>query len=306
MLAFLLRRLLGSLVVLYCVVTTTVLLSFSMKGGPFDREKKPPPHVTEALLARYKLNGNDWQRYVSYMNDLLHGDLRVSFRYKDWTVGEVLAQKLPSSIQIGAVAFAIASIGGVLVGSLAAMRRGSMLDLSAMTGALLAVSMPTFITGPLLIFIFGLWLQWLPIGGWGRWDQVLLPGVCLALPFLAYVARLMRNSLLEVLQSEFMRTARAKGVGEVNALIHHAMKVAILPVITYLGPLAANVLTGSMVVESVFNISGAGTVFVNAIQNRDYFLLVGAVAIYSVLVIFFNLVVDVLYGVLDKRIKLHA
>jgi oligopeptide transport system permease protein len=306
MLPFVARRILSSIVVLYCVVTITVLLSFAMKGGPFDREKKPPPHVTEALLARYKLNGSNWQRYMSYMGDLLHGDLRVSFRYKDWTVGEVLAQKLPSSLQIGIVAFAIASIGGVLVGSLAAMRRDSLIDLSAMAGALLAVSVPTFVTGPLLILVFGLWLKWLPIGGWGRWDQILLPGVCLALPYLAYVARLMRNSLLEVLQSEFMRMARAKGVGEVGALVHHAMKVAILPVITYLGPLAANVLTGSMVVESVFNISGAGTVFVNAIQNRDYFLLVGAVAIYSVLVIFFNLVVDVLYGFLDKRIKLHA
>ncbi len=304
--AFILRRLLSSIAVLFCVVTITVLLSFNMKGGPFDKDKKPPPHVTAALLARYKLNGTTWQRYVSYMSDLLHGDLRVSFRYKDWTVGEVLAQKLPSSIQIGSVAFVIASIGGVLVGSLAAMRRDSLMDLSAMTGALLAVSVPTFVTGPLLIFVFGLWLKWLPIGGWGHWNQVLLPGVCLALPYLAYVARLMRNSLLEVLQSEFMRTARAKGVGEVHALVDHAMKVAILPVITYLGPLAANVLTGSMVVESVFNISGAGTVFVNAIQNRDYFLLVGAVAIYSVLVIFFNLVVDVLYGVLDKRIKLYA
>ncbi len=306
MLIFLLRRLLSSIVVLFCVVTLTVLLSFSMKGGPFDRDKPPPAHVTQALLAHYKLDGDTWQRYLSYMGDLLHGDLRVSFRYRDWTVGEVLAQKMPSSLGIGMVAFAIASIGGVLAGSIAAMRRNGLLDLTAMTGALLAVSVPTFVTGPLLIFVFGLQLKWLPIGGWGRWDQVVLPGVCLALPYLAYVARLMRNSLIEVLQSDFMRTARAKGLGEVRAMTHHAMKVAVLPVITYLGPLAANVLTGSMVVESVFNISGAGTVFVNAIQNRDYFLLVGAVAIYSVLVIFFNFVVDALYSVLDKRIKLHA
>jgi len=306
MLLFVLRRIFSSALVLFCVVTITVLLSFAMKGGPFDRDKKPPAHVTEALLARYKLSGNTWQRYTSYMNDLLHGDLRVSFRYKDWTVGEVLGQKLPSSIEIGSVAFAIASIGGVLIGSLAAMRRNSLMDVSAMTGALLAISVPTFVTGPLMIFVFGLWLRWLPIGGWGNWKQVVLPGVCLALPYMAYVARLMRNSLLEVLQSDFMRTARAKGVSDASALVHHAMKVAILPVITYLGPLAANVLTGSMVVESVFNISGAGTVFVNAIQNRDYFLLVGAVAIYSVLVIFFNFVVDVLYGVLDKRIKIYG
>ena len=306
MLLFVLRRIFSSAIVLFCVVTITVLLSFTMKGGPFDRDKKPPAHVTEALLARYKLNGNTWQRYTSYMNDLVHGDLRVSFRYKDWTVGEVLGQKLPSSIEIGFVAFAIASIGGVLVGSLAAMRRNSLMDLSAMMGALLAISVPTFVTGPLMIFVFGLWLKWLPIGGWGNWKQVVLPGVCLALPYMAYVARLMRNSLLEVLQSDFIRTARAKGLSDGMTLVHHAMKVAILPVITYLGPLAANVLTGSMVVESVFNISGAGTVFVNAIQNRDYFLLVGAVAVYSMLVIFFNFVVDVLYGVLDKRIKIYG
>ena len=306
MLLFILRRILSSALVLWCVVTITVLLSFTMKGGPFDREKEPPPHVKKALLARYKLDGTIWEKYTSYMNDLLHGDLRVSYRYKDWTVGEVLAQKLPASLAIGGVAFIIASLGGVLVGSLAALRRHSLTDLAVMIWALLAVSIPTFVTGPLLIYVFGLELRWLPIGGWGRWEDVVLPGVCLALPYLAYVARLMRNSLLEVLQADFMRTARAKGVDDVRALLKHAMKVAILPVITYLGPLAANLLTGSMIVESVFNISGAGTVFVNSIQNHDYFLLVGAVAVYCVMVIAFNLVVDILYGFLDKRINVYG
>ncbi|MDB6119876.1 MAG: Oligopeptide transport system permease protein [Verrucomicrobiaceae bacterium] len=306
MLLFIIRRLFSSALVLLSVVTITVLLSFTMKGGPFDREKEPPPHVKKALLARYKLDGSTWEKYVSYMRDLLHGDLRVSYRYKDWTVGEVLTQKMPTSIQIGSVAFVIASLGGVLAGSLAAMRRNGAVDLGVMLWALLAVSIPTFVSGPLLVYVFGIELRWLPIGGWGSWRHVVLPGVCLAMPFLAYVARLMRNSLLEVLQSDFMRTARAKGVGEVQALTMHAMKVAILPVITYLGPLAANLLTGSMIVESVFNISGAGTVFVNSIQNKDYFLLVGAVAIYCVLVIAFNLVVDILYGFLDKRIKIYG
>ncbi|MDB6074578.1 MAG: Oligopeptide transport system permease protein [Verrucomicrobiaceae bacterium] len=306
MLLFIIRRLFSSALVLLSVVTITVLLSFTMKGGPFDREKEPPPHVKKALLARYKLDGSTWEKYVSYMRDLLHGDLRVSYRYKDWTVGEVLTQKMPTSIQIGSVAFVIASLGGVLAGSLAAMRRNGAVDLGVMLWALLAVSIPTFVSGPLLVYVFGIELRWLPIGGWGSWRHVVLPGVCLAMPFLAYVARLMRNSLLEVWQSDFMRTARAKGVGEVQALTMHAMKVAILPVITYLGPLAANLLTGSMIVESVFNISGAGTVFVNSIQNKDYFLLVGAVAIYCVLVIAFNLVVDILYGFLDKRIKIYG
>ncbi len=306
MLAFILRRLVSSALVLFCVVTITVLLSFTMKGGPFDREKEPPPHIKQALLERYKLGGTTWERYTSYMKDLLHGDLRVSFRYRDWTVNEVLAQKMPTSIQIGAVAFLIAALGGVLAGGVAALKRDGLLDWSVMFGALLAVSIPTFITGPSLIAIFGLWLHWLPVGGWGRWEHVWLPSVCLALPYLAYVARLMRNSLLDVLKSEFMRTARAKGLSPSQALTRHAMKVAILPVITFLGPLAANLLTGSMVVESVFNISGAGTVFVNSIQNKDYFLLVGAVAIYCGLVIFFNFVVDVLYGFLDKRIKVYG
>ena len=306
MLLFVLRRMASSALVLFCVVTLTVLLSFTMKGGPFDRDKKPPPHVTEAQQARYKLTGSIWEKYLSYMNDLLHGDFRVSFRYKDWTVGEVLAQKMPSSIQIGSVAFVIASIGGVLAGCLAAMRRHSWIDLTTMTFSLLAISVPTFVTGPILIYVFGMKLRWLPIGGWGDWRHIVLPGICLALPYMAYVARLMRNSLLEVLQSDFMRTAKAKGVGNLSAVARHASKVAVLPVVSFLGPLAANVLTGSMVVESVFNISGAGSVFVNAIQNRDYFLLVGAVAIYCVLVIFFNFVVDVLYGVLDKRIKIYG
>jgi oligopeptide transport system permease protein len=306
MLAFILRRLFSSALVLFCVVTITVLLSFTMKGGPFDREKEPPPHIKKALLERYKLGGNTWERYTSYMKDLLRGDLRVSFRYRDWTVNEVLAQKMPASLQIGAVAFLIASLGGVLAGGVAALKRDGLLDWSVMFGALLAVSIPTFITGPSLIAIFGLWLKWLPVGGWGRWEHVWLPGICLALPYLAYVARLMRNSLLDVLKSDFMRTAYAKGLSPSQALTKHAMKVAILPVITFLGPLAANLLTGSMVVESVFNISGVGMVFVNSIQNKDYFLLVGAVSIYCGLVVFFNFVVDVLYGFLDKRIKVYG
>ena len=306
MLPFIIRRLFSSALVLYCVVTITVLLSFTMKGGPFDKEKEPPPHVKQALLARYKLNGSTWDKYVSYMRDLLHGELRVSYRYKDWTVSEVLAQKMPASLQIGSVAFVIASLGGVAAGAAAAMRRHGAMDVAVMVWALLAVSIPTFVTGPLLIFVFGIWLRWLPIGGWGRWEHVVLPGVCLALPYVAYVARLMRNSLIEVLQSEFVRTARAKGAGEARILALHAMKVAILPVISYLGPLAANLLSGSMIVESVFNISGAGTVFVNSIQNHDYFLLVGALAIYCVLVIVFELVVDIANGLQVKRIKVYG
>ncbi len=304
--AFIIRRFLSSLVVLFCVMTATLFLSFMMKGGPFDREKEPPKHIKEAQLKRYKLDGSVWDRYAAYMRDLLHGDLRVSFRYKDWNVGEVLAQKLPVSFALGGMAFVIASTGGVLVGSVAALHRRGRVDVLAMLGALLAISIPTFVTGPFAVAIFALWLRVLPVGGWGTWQQAVLPSLCLAAPFMAYVARIMRNSLLEVLKSDFMRTARAKGVDDSTALVRHALKIAILPVVTYLGPMAAYVLTGSFVVESVFNIAGAGSVFVNSIQNRDVFLLVGAVAVYCVLLVFFNFIVEVLYGVLDKRIKIYG
>jgi len=306
MVVFLLRRLLSSIVVLFFAVSLTFLLTRSLPGGPFDREKASSAQVQEALLEKYKLNGSLWQQYTAYLRDLMHLDLRVSFKYRDWSVAEILGQKMPTSIKLGGVAFLIASIAGVFIGALAAMRRNTVLDWSAMFGAIVAISIPSFITGPFLIAVFALWLGWLPVGGWGRVDHLILPAVCLAAPYVAYVARLMRNSLLDVLKSDFLRTAKAKGLTESQALVRHAMKVAILPVVTYLGPLAAHLLTGSMIVESVFNISGAGSIFVNAIQNRDAFLLCGAVVIYCTLLIVFNLIVDLLYSVLDKRIQLHA
>jgi oligopeptide transport system permease protein len=306
MAAFLFRRLLASILVLFFAVSLTFLLTRSLPGGPFDKEKIASAEVQEAIQAKYKLNGNLWQQYTTYLRDLAHLDLRVSFKYRDWTVAEILGQKLPASLQLGGIAFLIASTLGVVLGSIAAMRRDSWIDWSAMFGALVAISIPSFITGPVLIAVFGLWLGWLPIAGWGSVEHLILPSICLAAPYVAYVARLMRNSLLDVIKSDFLRTARAKGLSTEQALMRHAMKVAILPVVTFLGPLAAHLLTGSMIVESVFNISGAGSIFVNAIQNRDAFLLCGAVVIYCSLLIFFNFIVDMLYNVLDKRIQLYA
>lgn len=306
MVAFLFRRLLSSIAVLFFAVSLTFLLTRSLPGGPFDREKASSAQVQEALLEKYKLNGSLWQQYTAYLADLARLDLRVSFKYRDWSVAEILGQKMPTSLKLGGVAFLIASTLGVFIGSLAAMKRDTLMDWSAMFGAILAISIPSFITGPFLIAVFALWLGWLPVGGWGTVSHLILPALCLAAPYVAYVARLMRNSLLDVLKSDFLRTARAKGLTNSQALVRHAMKVAILPVVTYLGPLAAHLLTGSMIVESVFNISGAGSIFVNAIQNRDAFLLCGAVVIYCTLLIVFNLIVDLLYSVLDKRIQLHA
>lgn len=306
MLPFLLRRAFSSVIVIFCVISITFVLARITKGGPFDKEKEPPPHIKEALLTRYKLNGTVWDQYTAYVGSLVRFDLGLSTRYRDWRVAELLLQKMPNSFVLGTLAFVIASCAGVVLGSLAAMKKDTWIDRSAMFGALLSISIPSFISGPFLIAVFALWLGWLPVGGWGTVSQMVLPAICLAAPYIAYVARLMRNSLLDVLKSDFLRTARAKGLTETQALIKHAVKVAILPVVTFLGPLAAHLLTGSMIVESVFNISGAGMIFVNSIQNRDVFLLGGAVIVYCVLLVLFNLFVDVIYTLLDKRIKLYA
>lgn len=306
MLSFLLRRAISSVIVIFCVITITFVLARITKGGPFDKEKEPPPHIKEALLTRYKLNGTLWDQYTAYVGSLVKFDLGLSTRYRDWRVSELLKQKMPNSFVLGGVAFVIASFGGVLLGTLAAMKKDTWTDRGAMFSALLAISVPSFISGPFLIAVFALWLGLLPVGGWGTTRQMILPAICLAAPYVAYVARLMRNSLLDVLKSDFLRTARAKGMAEGPAVVKHAVKVAILPVVTFLGPLAAHLLTGSMIVESVFNISGAGMIFVNSIQNRDVFLLGGAVIVYCALLVLFNLLVDVIYTLLDKRIRLYA
>jgi oligopeptide transport system permease protein len=306
MLTFILRRFFSSLVVLFVVVSLTLPLSIAQKGGPFEKEK-----MTEDAKAKkeikYEVDGPIWWIVARYEKHLFfEGDMRMSLKYLDRSVLEILAQKMPNSLVLGAAAFVIASLGGVALGFFAAMKRDTIFDFSSMLLALGAISIPTFVTGPLLIAVFGLWLGWLPIGGFGSFNQVIMPAICLALPFLAYVARLMRNSLLDVTSQNFMRTAKAKGLDNATAMARHALKVAILPVITYLGPMAAYVLTGSFVVETVFNISGVGLVFVNAIQNRDFFLLTGAVIVYSALIVFFNFIVDVTYTFLDKRIKLDG
>lgn len=295
------------LVVLFCVISLTFFLVRMLEGGPFDAEREPPPHIKQELLDKYGLGDNIWIQYGRYMRDLiLEGDLRVCFHYRDWTVAEVLAQKLPASLMIGAMAFLLASVGGVGLGALAAMRRNTMVDYGVMLFALMAVSIPMFVTGPILIGVFALWLGWLPVGGWLEWRSLVLPSICLAAPYLAYVARLTRNSMLDVLRQDFIRTARAKGLPPSRVITRHALKPAILPVVGFLGPLAAHLLTGAMVVEAVFNISGAGSIFVNSILNRDGFLLGGVVIVYCSLLIGFNLVCDLVLAALDSRIRLYG
>jgi oligopeptide transport system permease protein len=305
-LKLILRRLPALAFVLFCVVTLTFFLIRLAPGGPFDRERKIPPAIEAQLLAKYELDGPLWKQFTGYLGDVVRGDLRLSTKYRNRSVNEILAQTLPVTFTLGALAFALATAGGVWLGAFAAVRRDTAADRLAMGAALLGLSLPMFVIGPILILVFGLWLQWFPVGGWGSPLQVVLPAVTLALPFAAVIARLMRTSLLEVLNQDFVRTARAKGLPDSMILYKHALRVAILPVVTYLGPMAAHLLTGSIVVETVFNIPGAGGFFVHSILNRDGFLLGGVVIVYCALLIVFNLLVDASYALIDRRIRVDA
>lgn len=303
MLAFALRRFASMLMVLFCVVTATFFLMRSAPGGPFDRERELMPQAKHALEVKFHYDGTPWQQYTAYLGRLLHGDLGPSTRYRNRTVNELLAQTLPISAALGAAAFLIATLGGVMLGGWAAARRGTASETGTMLVSLLAISVPTFVTGPFLILVFALHFGWLPVGGWGSPTSWILPALTLAGPYVAYIARLTRTSMLEVLGQDYIRTARAKGLTEWRVVSLHAAKVAMLPVISFLGPLAANLLTGSIVVETIFNIPGAGGFFVNSIQNRDGFLLEGVVIVYCTLLVGLNLLVDVIYPWLDRRIK---
>jgi oligopeptide transport system permease protein len=305
MFRFIAKRLVGLVVILFCVVTITFFLVRLMPGGPFDRERKLPEHIEKQLLAKYKLDGPLFEQYFNYLRDLLHGDLRLSTKYRSRSVNEILADSLPVSGLLGGIAFCVATVGGVFLGSLAAAKQQTWIDRTAMLGALFAVSLPSFVIGPILVLVFAIEWPVLPVGGWGNLQSLVLPSITLAAPYTAYIARLTRSSMLEVLTQDYIRTARAKGLSNTAVIYKHGLRVAILPVVSFLGPLAANLLTGSIVVESIFSIPGTGGFFVNSVLNRDGFLLAGVVIVYCSLLVLFNLVVDLLYGLLDRRISLY-
>jgi oligopeptide transport system permease protein len=305
MVQFIAKRLAGLVVILFCVVTITFFLVRLMPGGPFDRERKLPEHIEKELLAKYKLDGPLFEQYFNYLRDLLHGDLRLSTKYRSRSVNEILADSLPVSGLLGGIAFCVATVGGVFIGSLAAAKQQTWIDRTAMLGALFAVSLPSFVIGPILVLVFAIEWPVLPVGGWGNLQSLVLPSITLAAPYTAYIARLTRSSMLEVLTQDYIRTARAKGLSNTAVIYKHGLRVAILPVVSFLGPLAANLLTGSIVVESIFSIPGTGGFFVNSVLNRDGFLLAGVVIVYCSLLVLFNLVVDLLYGLLDRRISLY-
>ncbi len=297
-------RLLASLATLFAVVTIAFFLMHLAPGGPFETERGIDPQTLHHLQALYGLDKPLPEQYLRYIAGLLHGDLGPSLRWRDFTVAELFAHALPVSLTLGVEAFIVALLGGVGVGLIAAARKDGLPAKAVAAFALLAIAVPNFVVAPLLQLTFGLALKSLPVGGWndGAWQNQLLPVVTLALPQMAVIARLLAASLGDVLAAPSVRTLRAFGMPP-RLLYAHALRGAFLPVLSYLGPMAANLLTGSVVVETVFGIPGIGRYFVTAALGRDYTLVLGTVIVVAALVILFNLIVDVLYGVIDPRVR---
>lgn len=305
MTAIILRRLFQAIPVLFIVVTLTFLLVRSAPGNPFSTEKKIPPEIMAELEKQYDLHGSMWHQYLQYMGKVVQGNLGISTQYRNRTVGEIIEQALPVSMTLGGIAYFLALLFGITFGAWAAIRHNQRGDRLIMIWALLGISIPSFILAPMMVMLFAIWLDILPVAGWGSPDQIILPAVCLSIPFAATIARLTRGSLLEVLKLDFVRTARAKGLSEDAVLFRHALKVAILPIIGYSGPAAAGILTGSIVIETLFGIPGIGPFFVNSALNRDPFMTSGVVLVFSSFLILFNLIADILYFVVDRRVKIE-
>jgi oligopeptide transport system permease protein len=305
LLKYALLRLLGAIPTLLLVIALAFLMVHAAPGGPFDDERVLPPETARNLAAAYHLDESLPQQFVRYLKSLLQGDLGPSYHYRDHTVSELIGMAFPVSLRLGALAMLLAVVIGVAAGSFAALRRNSLPDRVVMTLAMTGISIPVFVIAPVLVLLLAVQLQWLP-AGWSGNEGVarfVLPVIALALPQVAYIARLMRASMIDVLASDFVRTARAQGLGTMAVVRYHALKPAMLPVLSYMGPAIAAILTGSVVVEEIFGIPGLGQLFVRGALNRDYTLVLGIVIFYAALVVLLNLVVDILYGAIDPRIR---
>jgi oligopeptide transport system permease protein len=300
----LLQRLLGVIPTLLLLITVVFFMVRVAPGGPFDAEKALPPEIQANLEAKYHLDEPLLRQYLRYVGQIVLLDFGPSFQYQDWTVNELIAEGFPVSVTVGGLAMLMAFFIGTAIGVGAALRQNSAVDYSTMGLAMLGISLPNFVIAPLLILLFAVYGGWLPAGGWD-WSvqRMILPVVTLSLPVIAYIARMMRGSMIEVLHSNFIRTARAKGLPERQVILRHALKPALLPVISYMGPATAGLITGSVVIERIFSIPGLGSYFVQGALNRDYTLVMGVVLVYGLLIILLNLIVDMLYAWLNPRIR---
>jgi len=301
---FILHRLGWAIPVLWLVATVTFILMHLVPGGPFDQEKLLPPEIKANVEAKYHLDQPVIAQYLLYLNDLLHGELGPSYKYLGRNVNDIIRETFPVSMQLGLWAVLISVIVGVGAGTLAASRPRSWADHAGMLLATAGISFPSFVLGTFLIMIFSYRLHLFPAALWEGWRYGVLPAVTLALLPTAYIARLTRSSMLEVLHQDFIRTARAKGLGERQVLVKHALKNSITPVVSFLGPLTATLVTGSFVVEFIFSIPGMGRYFITAVTNRDYPLIMGVTLVYAVLIVAANIAVDLVYSWIDPRMQL--
>jgi oligopeptide transport system permease protein len=303
MLRFVVRRLLQIIPVLLVIITATFFMVRFVPGGPFTAEKAIPPEILKNLEAHYGLDRPLWRQYVTYLGQIVRGNLGPSFKYANRSVNEIIAQKLPVSLELGGWALLVALGLGLPLGIFAAARQNTWLDYGCSTAGMIGICVPTFVLGPVLALVFGIYLQWLNVSGWDAATDRILPGVTLGFVYAAYLMRLTRGGMLEVLNQDFIRTARAKGASEVRVILRHALRGGLLPVVSFLGPAIAGILTGSFVIETIFQIPGLGREFVNSAFNRDYTLVLGTVILYATLLIVMNLVVDVVQVWLNPKLK---
>lgn len=305
MLRFVIRRFLGAIPTLLILIAVAFFLIRLAPGGPFDAEKQLPPDIEANLRQAYHLDEPLYQQFARYIGNLARGDFGPSFQYRDFSVTELIRSGFPVSLRLGGFAMLLALCVGILAGTFAAIRQNSAADHVVMAVSMTGISIPNFVMAPLMILLFAVHLGWLPAGGLGDggFRSMLLPVVSLALPQIAFISRLTRGSMIEVLRSNYIRTARAQGLPTRTIILTHALKPALLPVVSYLGPATAAVITGSVVIEQIFGVPGLGRYFVQGALNRDYTLVMGVVVFYGVLIIVFNFLVDLIYGFLDPRLK---
>lgn len=297
-------RLLGLIPTLLVLITIAFFLIRMAPGGPFDGEKILPPEIRANLDAKYHLDEPLVQQYFRYLGQIITLDFGPSFQYKDWTVNELIASGFPVSMTVGGLAMVLAFFVGTMIGVTAALRQNTATDYSIMGIAMLGISIPNFVVAPLMILVLAVYTGWLPAGGWD-WSipRMILPVITLALPVIAYIARLTRGSMIEVLHSNYIRTARAKGLPAHLVIRRHALKPALLPVISFMGPATAGLITGSVVIERIYSIPGLGSYFVQGALNRDYTLVMGVVIFYGVIIILLNFIVDILYAWMNPKIR---
>ncbi len=305
MLSYTIRRLLGAIPTLLVLLAFAFFLIRAAPGGPFDSERSLLPEIEANLRAVYHLDEPLYQQFGRYLWGLLQFDFGPSFQYRDYTVTELIVAGFPVSMTLGATAIVVALLFGVTAGCLAALKQNSPADHGVMAVSMTGISIPNFVMAPLLVLVFAVYLRWLPAGGFGdgALRNLVLPVTALALPQIAYISRLTRGSMIEVLRSNFVRTARAQGLPTWQVIVKHALKPALLPVVSYLGPATAAIITGSVVIEQIFTIPGLGRYFVTGALNRDYTLVMGVVVFYGVLIIVFNLLVDLAYAALDPKVR---